>query len=136
MTKLTKESAVLDTATAKDGEVLSFDVCVVATGAGSHWPGMGRGPPPSPSLGTRSQRLDSLQAEGKSILQANHVVIIGGGLIGTELAGDAAAYSQKAGSATKVTLIHSGPQLCPIMSKPAAAQVKAVGISWCDSSFE
>ena len=110
-------------------KTIAFDVCVVATGAGCHWKGMGRSLPDKPEDATAEQRLEAMSAEGKRLLDAKSVVIVGGGLIGTELAGDLAAYAKKKttkGQTTTpaVTLIHSGPQLCPVMSPPAAAKMQ------------
>lgn len=126
MTDLTKDAATLD-----NGETLPFHVCTVAAGASSSWPGLGRGPPPPTGVvgaeeeaGTRECRLAAIRAEGDRILNAKSVLIVGGGLIGTELAGDVAGYARKAGKEIEVTLVHSGSQLCPIMSEPAAGMVQ------------
>lgn len=91
-----------------NGTTLSFDVCVVAVGADAHWKGMGRGL--SSSETTATARLQALKVEGERILSAASVAVIGGGLIGTELAGDIASYMSD--ESKKVTLIHSGPHLC------------------------
>lgn len=63
-------------------------------------------------------------AKGERLLKAKHVVIIGGGLIGSELAGDL-GYAKKSQPDTKVTLIHSGSQLCPIMSQSASQELQS-----------
>jgi NADH dehydrogenase FAD-containing subunit len=78
----------------ENGDTIEFDVCVVATGAASKWLGLGRGPPQAGSGdGTISERLRLAQKEGERILNAGSVLVVGGGLIGSELAGDIAGYN-------------------------------------------
>ncbi|CAB9508110.1 Apoptosis-inducing factor homolog [Seminavis robusta] len=70
-------------ATCADGTVVKFTVAVLCTGATAPWAGLGRGPL---SL-SKAERLAVLQAEGDKLLQAKSVCIVGGGLIGAEVAG-------------------------------------------------
>jgi len=119
---LTDEKAVLE-----HGESIDFDVCVVATGATTQWPVLGRGPPQAYGAkdDTIEGRLQKLKEEGKRILDAGTVLIVGGGLVGVEVAGDVAGYAKKAGKDIDVTLVHSGKHLCPEMDKEGAAMVKS-----------
>eukprot|EP00549_Striatella_unipunctata_P023736 CAMPEP_0118716214 /NCGR_PEP_ID=MMETSP0800-20121206/27365_1 /TAXON_ID=210618 ORGANISM="Striatella unipunctata, Strain CCMP2910" /NCGR_SAMPLE_ID=MMETSP0800 /ASSEMBLY_ACC=CAM_ASM_000638 /LENGTH=314 /DNA_ID=CAMNT_0006622587 /DNA_START=165 /DNA_END=1106 /DNA_ORIENTATION=- len=103
--ELLKDKAVLN----DDGnKVIEFDVCLVAVGAPIPWSAGGNGLPQGYD-GSRDNRLVKLQQEGEKITNSKHVVVIGGGLIGAEVAGDIAAYSK---NETKVTLVHSGDTLC------------------------
>ena len=114
----------LDTkeATLDNGSVVDFTVAVVASGATSKWPGLGRGPPTDD--GSRLARLQAIQREGERLLNAGSILVVGGGIVGTELAGDLKAYANKAGKKLKVTLVHSGEHLCPELSPSAAKMVK------------
>jgi NADH dehydrogenase FAD-containing subunit len=125
VTKLSKTTVTCTLLDKTTVQTIDFDVCTVATGAASHWPAMGRGLPESAEAATIKNRLDTMSAEGRRLLESKSVAIIGGGLIGTELAGDIAGYAKKVGKTTPtVTLIHSTAQLCPIMSPPAAAKLR------------
>jgi NADH dehydrogenase FAD-containing subunit len=62
-------------------------------------------------------------AEGAKVLSSKSVLIVGGGLIGTEVAGEIAACVGK--GKINITLVHSGVHLCPEMNDKAAAMVKA-----------
>jgi NADH dehydrogenase FAD-containing subunit len=120
VTALTETSATL-----ANGESVDFDVCLVAVGAGNRWAATGRGPP-APGQDTMAGRKAAYAADGKALLDAPSVLIVGGGLIGTELAGDLAWYKKKANSSApvKVTLVHSKEHLCPEMTPKAAAMVQ------------
>lgn len=120
VTELTKTRATL-----ANGESIDFDVAVIATGAAyAKWPALGRG-----LVGasvTREERLAALKAEGEKYLRpGGSVLIVGGGLVGSELAGDLLAHARKKGASPlpKVTLVQSGSQLCPEMSAKAASMV-------------
>jgi NADH dehydrogenase FAD-containing subunit len=118
VSKLTSEQATL-----ANGETVTFDVAVVSTGTGYKWDACGRGPP---ALGNESMqaRKAILKAEGVKLVDAESVLIVGGGLIGTELAGDVAFYKKEKGKPVNVTLVHSGDHLCPEMSVKAASMVQ------------
>lgn len=103
VTKLTSTEATL-----QNGDTISFDVCVVATGADTRAQLLGRGLPTGD--GTREARLKDMKDSGEALIKATKVVIVGGGLVGAELAGDVAAYSKQPGKS--VTIVHSGPSLC------------------------
>jgi NADH dehydrogenase FAD-containing subunit len=93
VSNLTSEQATL-----ANGETVTFDVAVVSTGSGYKWDACGRGPP---ALGNESiqARKEVLKAEGVKLVDAKSVLIVGGGLIGTELAGDVAFYKKREGQA-------------------------------------
>jgi NADH dehydrogenase FAD-containing subunit len=55
--------------------------------------------------------LAALEAEGKKLIAAGSVMVVGGGLIGIETAGDLMAYAKKAGKPLQVTLVHSKEKL-------------------------
>jgi NADH dehydrogenase FAD-containing subunit len=112
-----------DQATLANGDTITFDVAVVATGAGCKWDACGRGPPASGNE-TLQARKAILKAEGVKLVDAESVLICGGGLIGTELAGDVAYYKKEKNKPVNVTLVHSGDHLCPEISVKAAAMIK------------
>jgi NADH dehydrogenase FAD-containing subunit len=114
--KLTQTQALL-----KDGQTIDYTVCLVATGGGYRGGKMfGRGVTDVPV--TREERLATLQHDGEALLKETSVLIVGGGLIGTELAGDLAVYaSMKNGTSPKITLVHSGPILAHDNLTEAAA---------------
>jgi NADH dehydrogenase FAD-containing subunit len=110
-------------ATLGNGETLEYDVCIVCTGARSKWEDLGRGTPPSGWDGSRESRLKQLKASGEKLIGAESVLIVGGGLVGCELAGDVVVYGKKNGSAPKVTLVHSDSKLIPEFSIGASEMV-------------
>lgn len=131
VTSLTTTTALLTNGTVLD----DFDACVIGTGATTKWPALGRGVPATPELNALEARLEQLSSHGKRLLNARHVLIVGGGLIGVELAGDIKAYAKLLGDArdVKVTLVHSGEYLCHTeFSKAAAAmsqsKLEALGV--------
>jgi NADH dehydrogenase FAD-containing subunit len=118
VSKLTSEQATL-----ANGDTVSFDVAVVSTGSGYKWDACGRGPPTAGNESMEARKA-ILKAEGVKLTNATSVLIVGGGLIGTELAGDVAYYKKQNGKPVNVTLVQSGEQLCPEMSVKAAAMVQ------------
>ena len=123
--KATVTSLSTDSATLSTGDVIEFNVCVIATGATTKWPALGRGLPSQANDGSRARRLKVLEAEGKKLLNAESVLVVGGGLIGVETAGDLKWYSKAQGKNLKVTLVNAGEQLVPEFSVRAAAMAKA-----------
>jgi NADH dehydrogenase FAD-containing subunit len=132
---VTSLSQQANTATLANGDVIEFTVCVIACGATTKWPALGRGLPSDCEGhdGTRGKRLEILAAQGKKLTTAKSVLIIGGGLIGTELAGDLAYYSKEQQQPPnngnrkdllKITLVHSQEQLIPEFTPRAAAMAK------------
>lgn len=112
---LSQSSADLD-----NGDTIHFDVCVVATGATSNWEGLGRGP----RRYSVNDRLKQLKEVGEKLLSVKSVLVIGGGITGTELAGDIACYAKRAAKEITVTLVHSGNHLCPEMNEQAGSKAK------------
>jgi len=104
-----------------DGSELSFDVAIIAVGAKTKWDGMARGFDVG-NDGTIQGRLAQLKKEGEDILASKSILIVGGGLVGAELAGDAAYHSKTNGS--KVTLVHSGAFLCPDTNEKAGKMIQ------------
>lgn len=105
VTKLTETTAYL-----ADGSTIDYSVAVVATGASTHAPFLGRGVP-AEGAGSRESRLAHLKLYGEEMLKAESILVVGGGLIGAELVGDIAAYAKEKGKTPNVTLVHSGPYL-------------------------
>mmetsp|Transcript_23160 Transcript_23160/g.54942 ORF Transcript_23160/g.54942 Transcript_23160/m.54942 type:complete len:395 (-) Transcript_23160:110-1294(-) len=110
LTKSSCEALLMDPS--GQTKTIDFDVCVVATGANSSWKGMGRDLPTTPDAAKAESRLVAMKQEGERLMNAKSVVVVGGGLIGTELAGDLAGYAKKAEKTPKITLVHSGEFLC------------------------
>ena len=112
----------LKVATLKGGDVIGFDLCLVAIGADSEWAPLGRGLPDND--GSLAGRRQSMKEAGQKLIQAESVLVVGGGLIGCELAGDIAYYSKQAGTPTLVTIVHSGEHLVPEYTKHPADMVQ------------
>ena len=119
--RTTVESLTTDQATLADDTVIEFDVCLVAVGASIPWTGSGNGLPQGYD-GSRAGRLAHMKAAGQELLDVKkRLLIIGGGMIGSELAGDVAYFS---GGKKKVTLVHSKKLLGdPAFIKPPAAKM-------------
>lgn len=113
VTQLTNSScqAKLMTTPAQ-AKTIHFDVCVIATGANALWKGMGRDLPTTQDVAKAESRLLAMKKEGERLMNARSVVIVGGGLIGSELAGDLASYSKKTAKSPRITLVHNGEFLC------------------------
>ncbi|CAB9529345.1 Apoptosis-inducing factor homolog [Seminavis robusta] len=97
--------------TCDNGTIMDdIDVCVVTTGATNPYAAWGRGKEYL-SL-SRPERFAAMAKYGKSLLDAKTVVIVGGGLVGTELAGDIAVFSRDIAQSTRVIIVHTGERLC------------------------
>ena len=125
VTKLDMKAATL-----KSGTVITLSACLIAIGANADWAPLGRGIPDyDGSLTTRHQ---AMKKAGETLIKAESVLVVGGGLIGCELAGDIAYYSKQHGNPTQVTLVHSGSHLVPEFTERAAAmlqkKLEAMGI--------
>ncbi|CAB9498759.1 expressed unknown protein [Seminavis robusta] len=70
------------------------------------WTNAGNGLPNGYN-GNREERLERLKDYGQELLNAKKVVIVGGGLVGVELAGDVAGYGKLEHKDVDVTLVHS-----------------------------
>ena len=121
VTKLTQTSCQAKLLASGKTQTIDFDVCVLATGASAPWQGLGRDLPTRPDAATAEYRLAALKKEGQRLSSAKSVVIVGGGMIGCELAGDLVEASKEA----KVTLVHSSSYLChSSISEGAADRMK------------
>jgi NADH dehydrogenase FAD-containing subunit len=117
-------------ATLKSGTVITLSACLIAivqTQIGRRWDVVS--PDYDGSLTTRHQ---AMKKAGETLIKAESVLVVGGGLIGCELAGDIAYYSKQHGNPTQVTLVHSGSHLVPEFTERAAAmlqkKLEAMGI--------
>lgn len=121
-TSINIDSILLD-----DGQVLYFDVLVIASGSLTGMPAL----TPHLTPGTHLKEADAIQARrrylrdtGESILAAKSVLVIGGGPVGTELAADIAAYGKRRGRAIHVTLIDTKDRLIPGYSRSAGERLE------------
>ncbi|PXF47190.1 Apoptosis-inducing factor-like [Gracilariopsis chorda] len=122
VTSLTKSEVTLD-----NGQKLSFDVCLLATGARKSLDILNAYVSASTSDSEEQaleSRRDALAATGKNMFAASSILIIGGGAIGTELAADIAGFSaMQNGPKPSVTLVHSGNHLVPELRAKGATKV-------------
>lgn len=109
---LSPSEVVLD-----NDQTLAFDVCLVASGATNSFSILDA--PPS-ELEERSKELAD---RGRDLLCKSSILIVGGGAIGAELAGDICGYASR-DYIPKVTLVHSGPRLVPEMGEAASLKLK------------
>lgn len=116
--KLSKTAVTLD-----NDEVINFDVCLIAVGAQCPTKGV------DPSVTTMSDRRDELVKTGGQLL-AQNVVVIGGGALGVEVAGELARPLRDSGH--NVTLLHKGHMLVPQMreagGKLTEKKLKELGV--------
>jgi NADH dehydrogenase FAD-containing subunit len=91
-----------------DGQQFSYDYLVCATGARS----FSVGEPPL-SCDTKEKAVEYFQRAAGAIKQAQRIVIVGGGAVGVELAGEIASqYTYKKTSVSKsITIVHAGEQV-------------------------
>ncbi|KAJ1665274.1 hypothetical protein IW140_000628 [Coemansia sp. RSA 1813] len=91
-----------------DGSTVPFDFLVLATGVSNTFPATVS----TPSIEDAKTQLTTVHA---NVEKAKQILVIGGGAVGVESAGELAdAYPEK-----QVTLVHSGPHLLPSIFKPA-----------------
>mmetsp|Transcript_17597 Transcript_17597/g.52877 ORF Transcript_17597/g.52877 Transcript_17597/m.52877 type:complete len:382 (-) Transcript_17597:521-1666(-) len=95
--KMTKSSAELST-----GEVIDFDFAVIATGSTN-----GGGVWAQPQGTTLAEREAEVKETSAKVAAAKNIVIVGGGPVGVELAGEILEYYV----GKKITLVHSGERL-------------------------
>ncbi|KZN39271.1 hypothetical protein N480_00150 [Pseudoalteromonas luteoviolacea S2607] len=106
------------------GETIHFDIVVIASG--SRYPSL----PLAKSVDASSleSRNNELQTYHDALKQAKDVLILGGGVVGVELAGEL-AYAMPH---LKVTLAHNGPHLLngfkSKASKKALSQLTRIGV--------
>ncbi|KAJ7531498.1 hypothetical protein O6H91_14G046200 [Diphasiastrum complanatum] len=96
-----------------DGEKLPYDYLVIATGSTYQGPSK------------RSERLQYFQSENKKLKNASTILIIGGGPVGVELAGEIVVdFPEK-----KVILVHAGERLLEFLGPKASNKT----LSWLKS---
>lgn len=99
------------------GESLSFDYLVVATGSSFPTMKMIKG-----TNGSMNERNESLEKEAQRIKKSSSVLIIGGGSVGVELAGEIAyEYPSKT-----ITLVEGGERLLGSLSEPMSKRASSV----------
>ncbi|KAJ2660821.1 hypothetical protein IW148_003620 [Coemansia sp. RSA 1199] len=104
------------------GETLAFDYLVLATGAANSFPGNVN----APTLEDGRLRMAQLH---ENVEAANNVLVIGGGAVGVEIAGEIAdQYPSK-----QVTLVHSASRLLPLnfkegISNGAVYKLRRLGV--------
>jgi NADH dehydrogenase FAD-containing subunit len=96
-----------------DGSRLSFDILILAPG--TRYPRFSVAKPHDHL--TKAQRWDHNQSEHSAFREAPGYLVIGGGLVGVELAAELAAYS----GGKKVRLAHLGPRLVENLNPKASA---------------
>jgi len=123
--KLTSKEAIVNEG--GDTTTITFDVALIATGAKTKCPGLGRGLPEGSYKGTREERIQMCKDWGEKLIKHKNVVVVGGGLVGVEFASDLKYYAEKNGNNKdmNVTLVHSGEFLCANeMSEASGEHVK------------
>jgi NADH dehydrogenase FAD-containing subunit len=98
-----------------DGQYIEFNICVICSGAATPFAAFGRGPPNprGKGQGRLPHRLGQMQHWGKRLLESQSVAIIGGGLVGVELAGDLAFFAKQQSKQLQIALIHNQERLVP-----------------------
>jgi len=109
----------------EDGRDVSFDIAIIATG--SNYRSFSIPKPPDSMINLRD-REKQFQEEHQKLLKSRDVLIIGGGAVGVELAGDIAyTYPEK-----NITLVEALPRLLsqfkPKASKIAKKQLEEMGV--------
>ncbi|KAF6257738.1 type-II NADH dehydrogenase [Scenedesmus sp. NREL 46B-D3] len=101
-------------ATLADGRQLPFDYAAIATGSSY---AVGK----SSTATTLQQRLQELQGLAGRVQAARSVLVVGGGPLGVELAGE--VLTDLPG--VEVTLVHGGQRLLPSLTPKASAAAEA-----------
>lgn len=109
VTQLSDSTAVL-----ADGTQLAFDYAAIATGSSY---AVGK----SSTALTLQQRLQELQGLAARVKAARSVLVVGGGPLGVELAGE--VLTDLPG--VEVTLVHGGQRLLPSLTPKASAAAEA-----------
>ncbi|KAJ1936052.1 hypothetical protein GGF37_005761 [Kickxella alabastrina] len=105
-TTLTSINNAQKTIQLSNGQTVAFDYLVLATGAKNKSPAHYEG-------ATVTEAHRNMEETFGSIKKAKDILIIGGGAVGIEIAGEiAAAYKDK-----KITLVHSAERLLPLNFK-------------------
>ena len=91
-----------------DGRTVPYDYLVIATGHADSVPR------------NKNERISQFQEDNKKIKSSSSILIIGGGPVGVELAGEIATdYPDK-----KVTLVHKGSRLLEFIGPKASAKAQ------------
>lgn len=117
----------IDSITLETGEEVYFDVLLIATGSTTGFSALTPDLTPGTMLSEQESimtRRRFLRDTGEKILTAKSVLVIGGGPVGTELAADIAAYSQRRGRNIHVTLIDTKDRLIPGYSRSAGERLE------------
>lgn len=108
--------------TLADGTVVLFDLLVITTGS-----------QPDPSR-TFKERIAGIERENKLIRAARSVLIVGGGPVGVEMAGEIKTdFPDKT-----ITIVHAGERLIEFLAPPASQkalkwlQAKGIGVMFGD----
>ncbi|GAA5874585.1 hypothetical protein JCM1840_002237 [Sporobolomyces johnsonii] len=131
--ELRKNSVVIDKAHPElgfEGSEIKFDKCILATGSSYPFPCR---PLPGSSAADIVDQLRSLQSQ---IASSSSILVIGGGPVGIEVAGEIAEfYNGKDGREKKtVTLVHSGERFIaeegfkPKLGESLKGQLEALGV--------
>ena len=96
-----------------DGTERGYDYLVVATGSSYTTPIKHE-----PELAAESSREEQLQGSADAVRSAKHIVVVGGGVVGVELAADLASYAESPRSCT-ITLVTSSATLLPTSPEKA-----------------
>ncbi|XP_038984002.1 apoptosis-inducing factor homolog B-like isoform X2 [Phoenix dactylifera] len=104
----------------EDGQTILYDYLVLATGHADPTPRSRKDRleqfQQDPTPRSRKDRLEQFQQDNATIKSSSSVLIIGGGRMGVELAGEISVdYPEK-----KVTLIHKGPRLLEFIGAKAS----------------
>jgi len=91
--------------------IVDFDLVLIAVGATNPEKGFGRTTPGEGGCIEEGDRLDTMAKRGQQLLNCGSVAIVGGGLVGIELAGDLAYSAKQKEIPLHVTLIHSESRL-------------------------
>lgn len=103
-----------------DGARIEYDELVIASGS-SYGCASLKATPGSERARTRSGRMEEI-AEARAMMEGGKtVVIVGGGAVGVELAGELGARAKALGSGARVILIHNGRRLLDNMPEAVAA---------------
>lgn len=96
--------------------ILHYDVLILAVGARTAHPIL------SATLPDASARQAQLTAYGRRLTSARSVLVIGGGAVGSEIAGDVKHFANVRGNTNcEVTLVHKAHRLLPGYGAKAAA---------------
>ncbi|CEQ40677.1 SPOSA6832_02334, partial [Sporobolomyces salmonicolor] len=131
--ELRKNSVVVDKAHPElgfDGTEIEFDKCIIATGSSYPFPCR-------PLAGSSASDLvDQLRSVQAQVASSSSILVIGGGPVGIEVAGEVAEYyNGKNGREKKtVTLVHAGERFIaeegfkPKLGKNLKSQLEVLGV--------